>query len=42
MLGSFKLREFADNKFWYDENGCEFSKRVKKKKKHCGKGEIAR
>ena len=28
ILNSFKLKEFADNNFKFDENGRKFSKRV--------------
>ena len=34
----FKLKEFADNNFKFDENGRKFSKRVENS---MGKGEIA-
>ena len=36
---SSKLKEFADDNFEFDENGCTFSKRVENT---VGKGEIAR
>ena len=39
ILDSFKLKEFADNDFRYDENGRKLSKRVENT---VGKGEIAR
>ena len=35
----FKLKEFADDNFKFDENGRKFSKRVENT---VGKGEIAR
>ena len=38
-LRLFKLREFADDNFKFDENGKKFSKRVENT---VGKGEIAR
>ena len=37
-LDSFKLKDFADNNFKFDENGRNFSKRVENTD---GKGEIA-
>ena len=39
ILDSFKLKEFADDNFNFDENGREFSKQVENT---VGKGEIAR
>ena len=39
ILDSSKLKEFADDKFKFDENGRKFSKRVAKT---VGKGEIVR
>ena len=39
ILDSSKLKEFADNKFEFEENGREFSKWVENT---VGKGEIAR
>ena len=42
ILGSSKLKKFADDKFNFDENGRKFSKWKKKKKNTVGKGEIAR
>ena len=38
MLGSFKLKEFADDNFKFKGNGREFSKEVENT---VGKGEIA-
>ena len=38
-LDSFKLKEFADDNFKFDENGRKFSKQVENT---VGKGEIAR
>ena len=38
ILDSFKLKEFADNNFKFDENGRKLSKRVENT---VGKGEIA-
>ena len=38
MLNSFKLKEFADDNFEFDEHGRKFSKRVENTK---GLGEIA-
>ena len=38
ILGSSKLKEFADDNFKMDENGRKFSKRVENT---VGKGEIA-
>ena len=38
VLDSFKLKEFADNNFKFDENGSKLSKRVEN---IVGKGEIA-
>ena len=39
MLYSFKLKEFADDNFKFDENGRKFFKQVENT---AGKGEIAR
>ena len=39
MLDSFKLKEFADDNFKFDENIAKFSKMVENT---VGKGEIAR
>ena len=39
ILDSFKLKDFADDNFKFDENGRKFSKRVENT---VGKGEIAR
>ena len=39
ILGSSKLKEFADDNFKFDENGRKLSKRVENT---VGKGEIAR
>ena len=39
ILGSSKLKEFAEDNFKLDENGCKFSKKVENT---VGKGEIAR
>ena len=39
ILDSFKLKEFADDNFKFDENGRKLSKRVENT---VGKGEIAR
>ena len=39
ILDSFKLKEFADDNFEFDENGRKFSKWVENT---VGKGEIAR
>ena len=39
MLDSSKLKEFADDKFEFDEDGRKLSKRVENTE---GKGEIAR
>ena len=39
ILDSFKLNEFADDNFKFDENGRKFFKRVENT---VGKGEIAR
>ena len=39
ILDSFKLKEFADDNFKFDENGRKFSKRVENT---LGKGENAR
>ena len=39
ILNSFKLKEFADDDFKFDENGRKFFKRVENT---VGKGEIAR
>ena len=39
ILGSSKLKKFADNNFKFDENGRKFSIRVENT---VGKGEIAR
>ena len=39
ILDSFKLKEFSDNNFKFDENGRKLSKRVENT---VGKGEIAR
>ena len=39
MLDSFKLKEFEDDNFKFDENRRKFSKRVENT---VGKGEIAR
>ena len=38
ILDSFKLKEFADDNFKFDENGRKFSRRVENT---VGKGEIA-
>ena len=39
MTNAFKLKEFADDKFEFNENGTKFSKPVENT---MGKGEIAR
>ena len=39
LLNSFKLKEFAEHNFRFDENGRKFAKRVENT---MGKGEIAR
>ena len=39
ILDSSKLKEFADDNSWFDENGGNFSKRLENT---VGKGEIAR
>ena len=39
ILDSFKLKEFADDNFKFDENGIKLSKRVENT---VGQGEIAR
>ena len=39
ILDSFKLKEFADDNFDFNENGRKFSERVENT---VGKGEIAR
>ena len=39
ILDSFKLKQFADNNFEFDENNIKFSKWVENT---VGKGEIAR